>query len=265
MNVHIPDMAIAKAQGLKFTKPEQDLLAVALKHSPELKGFVDDMLNIAPEQRWAQTINAVRTLSILEWKNINPNCPDIMDQLAMRYEQMAVAEFAHELAAHGSLNENEESVYRKAATSLLRLCTVGRFNQLIDVHLADAPMLRQGIDRKLLQSLLFKVIFAGTPEYESNEPVHAELQAQKTPAAIMAHDMFALCDLNKLLISEAVSSDMHMRGIYRKSQPKIAKQIVSSTGERMAEDLNEAAPELRIDYRRALGAAVAASQGLIRS
>lgn len=68
MGIHIPDMAVAKAQGLKFTQPEQDLLAEALKHNPELKGFVDDMLNIAPEQRWANAINAVRTLSILEWK-----------------------------------------------------------------------------------------------------------------------------------------------------------------------------------------------------
>jgi hypothetical protein len=40
MGIHIPDMAVAKAQGLKFTQPEQDLLAEALKHNPELKGLL---------------------------------------------------------------------------------------------------------------------------------------------------------------------------------------------------------------------------------
>jgi hypothetical protein len=219
------------------------------------------MLNIAPEQRWANAINAVRTLSILEWKNINPKCPDIMDQLGMRYEQTAVAEFAHELAAHWSLNESEESVYRKATTSLLRMYTVARFNRLVDAHLAP----QQVADRKLLQSLLFKVIFAGTPEYVNNEPIHSEFQANKTPAAIMAHDMFALCDLNKLLISEAASREMHMSGVYRKSQSKVAGEIVTATGTRLAQALNDVSAELRMDYRKAMGNAVAASQGLIRS
>lgn len=245
------DLIEQRYQELKLNGEALSLLRNVLENNLELDGILRDFLRAPAEKRWLMVRDTLSVRDNFYWKALGIENTKFSQTLSIQFDLGAVEELARHVKSRESSGLSTGDAQTYGQTRILKMYNISRVDEMVDSFLESDYSLSLE-DKRLLHSILFQMIFSGTPEYDAKARLYYEYQDQQTPEAKAVSDLFILSTLNKLLIAEAVDPKLHHQGFYRRMCDRWGDSICTGAGQLIAAQLNRDSPEMRAAYKDSL-------------